>query len=260
MELFGTTALIVWWWEPATRWFDESYKTLTRTERFDWQREWKCEQNISQAQEANWLNSMENPGFDPGACRLQSDRSSDWASPPWYHCISCSSNKQVSSPTAGIEPATIWLKGQRSTSWATEALINARQSVITCSQILVHEMGFEPTHPKMLRPERTCFDRSATCCALNWWLIHSTVQHSLTHANLKLTVCVHTVDSFITEPSKNIYLLAPKGYKYGYLSVLSAQNRNRIQQQAKQSKESKGLKGKVWVETSNQSTRIGKGG
>ena len=184
VSLVGTSACVdvvsfttyIYTWGQNIKRVDRQWQLSPK----DWLRRWNCEQNALTDTHTFPLRSMQNPGFDPGACRLQSDRSSDWASPPWYHCISCSSNKQVSSPTAGIEPATIWLKGQRSTSWATEALINARQSVITCSQILVHEMGFEPTHPKMLRPERTCFDRSATCCALNWWLIHSTVQHSLT--------------------------------------------------------------------------------
>ena len=44
-------------------------------------------------------------GIDPAASRMQSERSTIWATPPWL-------------PLMGLEPMTTWLKVTRSSNWA----------------------------------------------------------------------------------------------------------------------------------------------
>ena len=70
---------------------------------------------------------MENPGFDPGASRLQSAHSSDWANPPLVHFE--------------IEPVASML--------------------LPKSKKKVTDVGFEPTPPKRLVPKTSALDHSA---------------------------------------------------------------------------------------------------
>ena len=74
---------------------------------------------------------MENPGFDPGASRLQSAHSSDWANPP-----------------------KIYLRD--SFFYKT----NGKKHQVIVKKKMT-DVGFEPTPPKRLVPKTSALDHSA---------------------------------------------------------------------------------------------------